>query len=68
MNEISGGSAGDPEGSVDAAFNLWHEVGDWTFFDATLFVVFNPQVSSDGEQHRTQRIIHGKEQDRWVDG
>lgn len=57
MNKVSGGSAGDPEGGVDAAFNLWHEVGDWTFFDVLLSVEFNPQVSSDGEQHQTQHII-----------
>lgn len=47
MDEISGGSARDPEGSIDASFNLWHEVGDWTFFDVILLVVFNPEVSSE---------------------
>lgn len=52
MDEIRGGSAGNPKGSVNAALNLWHEVGDWTFFGATLFIVFNPEVSSDGDNMR----------------
>lgn len=52
MDEISGGSARDPEGGVDAGFNLWHEVGDWTLFDVILLVVFNPEVSSEETEGR----------------
>lgn len=56
MDEISGGSARDPEGGIDAAFNLWHEVGDWTLFDVILLVVFNPEVSSEESKNRGHRL------------
>ena len=45
MNEISGGSARHPEGSINAGFNLGHKVGDGTFFDVRLLIVFNPEIS-----------------------
>lgn len=45
MDEVSGGSARHPEGCVDAGFNLGHKVGDGTFFDVILLVMFNPEVS-----------------------
>lgn len=57
MDEISGGSARDPEGSIDAGFNLWHEVGDWTFFDVILLIVFNPEVSSGESKNRGHRLL-----------
>lgn len=48
MNEISGGSARHPEGGIDAGFNPGHKVGDWTFFDVILLIMFNPEVSCEG--------------------
>lgn len=57
MDEISGGSARDPEGSIDTGFNLWHEVGDWTFFDVILLIVFNPEVSSEESKNRGHRLL-----------
>ena len=45
MNKVSSGSARHPEGCIDAGFNLWHKVGDETFFDVILLIVFNPEVS-----------------------
>lgn len=44
MNEVSSGSARHPEGSVDAGFNFGHKIGDGTFFDVILLVVFNPEI------------------------
>lgn len=45
MNEVSSGSAGHPEGRIDAAFNLGHKVADGTFFDVVMLIMFNPEVS-----------------------
>lgn len=53
MNEISSGSPRHPEGSVDAGFNLGHKVGDGTFFDVILLIMFNPEVSCEGNKVQT---------------
>lgn len=45
VNQIGGGSAGDPEGSVNVGLNLGHEVGDGTFLNAVMHVVFDPEIS-----------------------
>ena len=45
MDEVCSGSARNPEGCVDAGFNLGHKVADGTFFDVRLLVMFNPEVS-----------------------
>lgn len=50
MNEISSGSARHPEGSIDAGFDLRHKVGDRTFLDAILLIMFNPEISC-GKKH-----------------
>lgn len=42
MNEVSSGSARDPEGSINVSFNLGHKVDDGTFFDVILLVMFDP--------------------------
>lgn len=44
MNKIGGGSAGHPEGRVDVGLNLGHEVGDGTFLNAVMHVVFDPEI------------------------
>lgn len=48
VNEVSSGPARHQEGGVDAGFNLRHEVGDRTFFDVVLLVVFDPEVTVRG--------------------
>lgn len=45
MNEISCGSARHPEGSIDAGFNLGHKVGDGSFFDVILLIMFDPEIT-----------------------
>lgn len=50
MNEIGSGSARHPKCSINAGFNLWHKVSDGSFFDAILFIVFNPEVPCEGNK------------------
>lgn len=57
MNEVSSGPARHPEGSIDAGFNLGHEVGDWAFFDIVLLVMFNPEVTCEGNRNRNPRLL-----------
>lgn len=45
MNKVGSGSARHPEGCINACFNLGHKVGDGTFFDVILFIMFNPEIS-----------------------
>lgn len=51
MDEIGSGSTRDPEGSIDAGFNLGHKVGDGTFFDVILLIVFNPEIPCEDKKN-----------------
>lgn len=44
MDEVSSRSARYPESCIDTRFNLGHEVGDGTFFDVILLIMFNPEI------------------------
>lgn len=56
VNEIGGGSARHPEGSINAGFNLRHKVGDGTLFDVILLIVFDPEISGEQEIKREVKI------------
>lgn len=45
MNKVSSGSARHPEGCINPGFNFGHKVGDGTFFDVVLLIVFNPEIT-----------------------
>lgn len=54
MYEVGSRSPGDPEGCVNAGFNLGHEIGDGTFFDVMLLIMFYPEISN--EEHRQCQV------------
>lgn len=56
VNEISGGSARHPEGSINAGFDLRHKVGDGTLFDVVLLIVFDPEISGVQEEKHEEKI------------
>lgn len=58
MNKVSSGSARYPEGCIDAGFNLGHEVGDGTFFDIILLIMFNPEISYGGRYCQLTQFIN----------